>query len=219
MPSIGRPHCAAASRPPCRDLQAAPHRRGASRRYAGPLPLGSGDGRPRFGHSPAADAAWRGLRRGLAFLAPPSSRHTSWSGSTAGLRVVLARIRSLASASAKGLGVHAGLCPPSAGKAARVRSGGGPPAFLPRRRTCRKVPRPETGRPRHARYFPLKSQSRPQLDILPRHSPLQDRQDAALPPPGGRRMDSVAAAVRHRRLLDQEAEVPGGEVSPPSRPR
>ena len=33
-----------------------------------------------------------------------------------------------------------------AGKAARVWSGGGPPAFLPRRRTCRKVPRPETGR-------------------------------------------------------------------------
>ena len=34
--------------------------------------LRSGDGRPRFGHGPAADAAGRGLRRGLAFLAPPS---------------------------------------------------------------------------------------------------------------------------------------------------
>ena len=56
-------------------------------------------------------------------------------------------------ASGVALGVHAGLCPPSAGKAARVKSGGGPPAFLPRRRTCRKVPRPETGRPRHARAF------------------------------------------------------------------
>ena len=67
----------------------------------------------------------------------------------AGLRVVLARIRSLASASAKGLGNHAGLCP--AGKAARVGSGGEPCAFLPRRNLCRKVPRPETGRPRHAR--------------------------------------------------------------------
>ena len=28
--------------------------------------------RPRFGHSPAACASGRGLRRGLAFLAPPS---------------------------------------------------------------------------------------------------------------------------------------------------
>ena len=87
-------------------------RRGASRRYDSPslrsgnmrcprnflrpslppsrrvAPLGNG--RPRFGHSPAAGASGRGLRRGLAFLAPPSSRHTSWSGSTAGLRVELA---------------------------------------------------------------------------------------------------------------------------------
>ena len=48
---------------------------------------------------------------------------------------------------------HASLCPPSAGKAARVWSGGEPPAFLPHRCFCRKVPRPETGRPRHARSF------------------------------------------------------------------
>jgi len=65
--------------------------------------------------------------------------------------VELARWRSLASASAKGLGTHASLCPPAAGKAAGVGSGGEPAAFLPRRRICREVPRPETGRPRPAR--------------------------------------------------------------------
>ena len=111
--------------------------------------LRSGDGRPRFGHGPAARAAWRGLRRGLAIPRPAVTP----AASTAGLRVELARLRSLASASAKGLGNHAGLCP--AGKAARVGSGGEPCAFLPRRNLCRKVPRPETGRPRHARMDSL----------------------------------------------------------------
>ena len=47
----------------------------------------SGDGRPRFGHGPAADAAWRGLRRGLAIPRPAVTP----SASTAGLRVELAR--------------------------------------------------------------------------------------------------------------------------------
>ena len=85
-----------------------------------------GDGRPRFGHGPAAGAAWRGLRRGLAIPRPAVTP----SASTAGLRVELARIRSLASASAKGLGNHAGLCP--AGKAARVKIGGVLRGVLPR---------------------------------------------------------------------------------------
>jgi len=45
---------------------------------------------------------------GWPFLALPSSRHTSWSGSTAGLRVELARWRSLACASGVALGVKIG---------------------------------------------------------------------------------------------------------------
>jgi len=65
---------------------------------------GSGDGRPRFGHSPAASAAWRGLRRGLAIPRPAVTP----AASTAGLRVELARIRSLASASGVALGVKIG---------------------------------------------------------------------------------------------------------------
>ena len=58
--------------PPLRGLP--PVRAALPRRYAGPsLRFASlGDSRPRFGHGPAADAAGRGLRRGLAFLAPPS---------------------------------------------------------------------------------------------------------------------------------------------------
>ena len=52
----------------------------------------SGDGRPRFGHGHAADTAWRGLRRGLAIPRPAVTP----SASTAGLRVELARWRSLA---------------------------------------------------------------------------------------------------------------------------
>ena len=52
----------------------------------------SGDGRPRFGHGPAAGAAWRGLRRGLAIPRPAVTP----AASTAGLRVELARWRSLA---------------------------------------------------------------------------------------------------------------------------
>ena len=84
--------------------------------------------RPGSGHSPAACAAGRGLRTGLG-TSPPSSRHTSWSGSTAGLRVELARLRSLASASAKGLGekiggVLRGVLPRSLGRLRRLRPAG-----------------------------------------------------------------------------------------------
>jgi len=81
--------CAAATLPPL----ARPPPIGAAlpRRYAGPS-LRSGDGRPRFGHGPAAGAAWRGLRRGLAIPRPAVTP----SASTAGLRVELARWRSLA---------------------------------------------------------------------------------------------------------------------------
>ena len=63
---------------------------GALRRYGCPS-LRSGDGRPRFGHGPAAGAAWRGLRRGLAIPRPAVTP----SASTAGLRVELARPDSL----------------------------------------------------------------------------------------------------------------------------
>ena len=66
----------------CRAATLAP--RSASRR--------SGDGRPRFGHGPAARAAGRGLRRGLAIPRPAVTP----AASTAGLRVELARWRSLA---------------------------------------------------------------------------------------------------------------------------
>ena len=87
------PPCAAATLPPfarlppvrarrCRAATLDP--RSASRR--------SGDGRPRFGHGPAADAAGRGLRRGLASPRPAVTP----AASTAGLRVELARWRSLA---------------------------------------------------------------------------------------------------------------------------
>ena len=48
---------------------------------------GSGDGRPRFGHGPAACASGRGLRRGLAIPRPAVTP----TASTAGLRVELAR--------------------------------------------------------------------------------------------------------------------------------
>jgi len=69
------------------------------------MPLASlGDSRPRFGHGPAASAAGRGLRRGLAIPRPAVTP----AASTAGLRVELARWRSLASASPKGLGVKIG---------------------------------------------------------------------------------------------------------------
>ncbi len=98
--------------PFCRDLPTAPYTRGASRRYATslrfaspgirdarapsyapslPPPRGasrrSGDGRPGFGHGPAADAAGRGLRRGLANLA---RRHAC--GVHGWARVELARL-------------------------------------------------------------------------------------------------------------------------------
>jgi len=113
--------------------------------------------------APASATAPPLARRGAAcaggwpFLAPPSSRHTSWSGSTAGLRVELARPAAAGLARLRlGQGPRRSRGPVPFGsgrrRTARVRSGGGPPAFLPRRRTCRKVPRPETGRPRHARF-------------------------------------------------------------------
>ena len=107
--------------PRCRDLLKPPLRR----RYAAPLCAAfppyarrcraatldprsasrrSGDGRPRFGHGPAAGAAWRGLRRGLAIPRPAVTP----AASTAGLRVELARWRSLASASGVALGVKIG---------------------------------------------------------------------------------------------------------------
>ena len=56
--------CAAATLPPFARLP--PLRAALPRRYADPrsASLRSGDGRPRFGHGPAAGAAWRGLGRG-----------------------------------------------------------------------------------------------------------------------------------------------------------
>jgi len=91
------------------------------------MPLASlGDGRPRFGHGPAADAAGRGLRRGLAFLAPPSRLRRPRLG--CGWNSLA--VRSLASASGVALGGHAGLCP--SGKAARVKIGGVLRGVLPR---------------------------------------------------------------------------------------
>ncbi len=67
-PPLGRPLARPLRGLPCPVPQGAALRaavddpRSASRR--------SGDGRPRFGHSPAAGAAWRGLRRGLAIPRP-----------------------------------------------------------------------------------------------------------------------------------------------------
>ena len=86
------PPCAAATLPPFARLP--PLRAALPRRYADPRSASrrSGDGRPRFGHGPAAGAAWRGLRRGLAIPRPAVTP----SASTAGLRVELARWRSLA---------------------------------------------------------------------------------------------------------------------------
>ena len=93
--------CAAATLPPFARLP--PLRAALPRRY-GCTSLRSGPGRPRFGHSPAARAAGRGLRRGLAIPRPAVTP----SASTAGLRVELARWRSLASASGVALGVKIG---------------------------------------------------------------------------------------------------------------
>ena len=116
LPPIARPSfppaAATASSPPCAAAtlpsfaRLPPVRAALSRRYADPrsASLRSGDGRPRFGHGPAAGAAWRGLRRGLAIPRPAVTP----AASTAGLRVELARWRSLASASPKGLGVNIG---------------------------------------------------------------------------------------------------------------
>jgi len=59
---------------------------------------------PAGGHGPAAGAAVRGLRRGLAIPRPAVTPPAS----TAGLRVELARWRSLASASGIALGVKIG---------------------------------------------------------------------------------------------------------------
>ena len=85
---------------------ATPQAAALPRRYADPrsASLRSGDGRPRFSHGPAAGAAWRVLRRGLAIPRPAVTP----SASTAGLRVELARWRSLASASGVALGVKIG---------------------------------------------------------------------------------------------------------------
>jgi hypothetical protein len=96
--------CRAATFPPFARLP--PVRAALPRRYADPRSASrrSGDGRPRFGHSPAARAAGRGLRRGLAIPRPAVTP----SASTAGLRVELARWRSLACASGVALGVKIG---------------------------------------------------------------------------------------------------------------
>ena len=77
---------------------ASPRTRGAAgplRWTLAPLRVARGMAAPRFGHGPAADAAWRGLRRGLAIPRPAVTP----AASTTGLRVELARWRSLASAS------------------------------------------------------------------------------------------------------------------------
>ena len=72
------PLYAAASRPPLRrpsPLAARRYPPQAGKRAATLAPRcwrSSGDGRPRFGPSPAACASGRGLRRGWPFLAPPS---------------------------------------------------------------------------------------------------------------------------------------------------
>jgi hypothetical protein len=84
--------------------------------------------RPGSGHGPAADAAGRGLRTGLG-TSPPSSRHTSWSGSTAGLGLnSLADARSpCASGVALGVkigGVLRGVLPRSLARLRRVRPAG-----------------------------------------------------------------------------------------------
>ena len=79
--------CAAATLPPF--ARPSPLTRAAlPRRYADPrsASLRSGDGRPRFGHGPAADAAGRGLRRGRL-----SSPRQHACGVLGGLRVELAR--------------------------------------------------------------------------------------------------------------------------------
>ena len=83
---------------------------------------------------PLAAGAARGMAAPASATAPPLTRLGAacaggWptsaavtpSASTAGLRVELARWRSLASASGVALGGHAGLCP--SGKAARVKIG------------------------------------------------------------------------------------------------
>ena len=76
---------------------------------------------PAGGHGPAAGAAVRGLGRGR-----PSSPLFAAAGGTRSL--ALARLCLGRSA----LGTHAGLCPPSAGKAARVKIGGVLRGVLPR---------------------------------------------------------------------------------------
>ncbi len=96
-PTFLAPRCRGLPQAPLRPPPFArlpPVRATLPRRYADPrsASLRSGDGRPRFGHSPAAGAAWRGLRRGLAIPRPAVTP----SASTAGLRVELARWRSLA---------------------------------------------------------------------------------------------------------------------------
>jgi hypothetical protein len=75
------PHAPGLPFPPAAAAFLAAFSCGAARRYADPrsASLRSGDGRPRFGHGPAADAAGRGLRRGR--LSSPLTR----------LRVELAR--------------------------------------------------------------------------------------------------------------------------------
>jgi hypothetical protein len=102
-PCAAFPLCARPSFPPAAAPSSSHLRAALPRRYGCPS-LRSGDDRPRFGHSPAARAAGRGLRRGLAIPRPAVTP----SASTAGLRVELARWRSLASASGVALGVKIG---------------------------------------------------------------------------------------------------------------
>jgi len=77
-PTFLSPLCRDLLKPPCAAATLSsfarlpPVRAALPRRYADPRSASrrSGDGRPRFGHGPAAGAAWRGLRRGLAIPRP-----------------------------------------------------------------------------------------------------------------------------------------------------
>ncbi len=120
------PPCAAATLPPFARLS--PVRAALPRRYAGPsLRFASlGGWPPPLRPRPRRSRGWARPAPGAGLPRPAVTP----SASTAGLRVELARRRSLACASGVALGGHAGLCP--AGKAARVKIGGVLRGVLPR---------------------------------------------------------------------------------------
>ena len=92
--------------------------------------------RPGFGHGPAAHAAGPRPAHGAGHLAAVIPTHFVV-GIHGWTRVELARLRSLASAfiptlQGRDSATHADLCPPSAGRAARVKIGGVLRGVLPR---------------------------------------------------------------------------------------